>query len=462
MFKKTLVAILCSAALVACGGGSSDSNPTSPGVVVPSNDLDKAKQLVNTTNGIIAYFQDFEKLGTDYQLAFAAVNDTASDVGNATGLVVYLASLAYQDAKGANKTYNAAELDALLKADSIYEDEYGTYDDSYYQLSDSTLTVQVQADSVSISGTAKAKYWAGWQWDSNTSTGKDIFADEATIQVANLKLSGPFIANSKDYKFTIAAGGKVSTENESKQKASFTFKNDSTAQAAYTRSASIDERTDDERPTSAEFKFSELEFATNNNVVMTLNEFSSKAQAVTLKTQSGSKLELIPTELKLNGTAQLTDKKASVAVEAAIKLNNTLTGTIDVSKGESVNNFVNAIVMLKVSGEAKGVQSAVTPFIIDMQATRAEYQKGSITADVSVGKDKLKVESSTTNFASDMPTFAAKISHSNGAYVQIADVTNFNSADIKVGNTVYGTIAKQSNSLYSAVFTDKSIITIAP
>ena len=61
-----------------------------------------------------------------------------------------------------------------------------------------------------------------------------------------------------------------------------------------------------------------------------------------------------------------------------------------------------------------------------------------------------------------MPTFAAKISHSNGAYVQIADVANFSSADIKVGTSVYGTIAKQSNSLYSAVFTDKSVITIAP
>lgn len=459
MFKKTLVAILCSAALAACGG-SSDNNPTSPGVVVPSNDLDKAKQLVNTTNSIISYFQDFEELGKDYQPAFDAVNDTASDVGNATGLVVYLASLAYQDAQGENKTYNAAELEALLKADSTYEDAYGVYDYSNYKLSNNTLTVQVKPESVQVSGSVKAKYWVDWHWDDSTWTGEDIFGNDATINVENLKLSGPFIKDTKDYKFTIAAGGKVSTENESKQKASFTFKNDSTAEAKYATSATIDDRFD-ERPTSAEFKFSELEFATNN-VVMTLNEFSSKAQAVTLKTQSGSKLELIPTEFKLKGTAQLTDKKESVAVEAAIKLNNTLTGTIDVSKGESVNNFVNAIVTLKVSGEAKGAQSAVTPFIIDMQATRAEYQKGSITADVSVGKNKLKVESSSANFASDVPTFAAKISHSNGAYVQIADVANFSSADIKVGTSVYGTIAKQSNSLYSAVFTDKSVITIAP
>lgn len=459
MFKKTLVAILCSAALVACGG-SSDNNPTSPGVVVPSNDLDKAKQLVNTTNGIISYFQDFEELGKDYQPAFEAVNDTASDVGNATGLVVYLASLAYQDAQGANKTYNAAELEALLKADSTYEDAYGVYDYSNYKLSNNTLSVQVKPESVQVSGAVKAKYWIDYFWDEANRTGKDIFGNAATINVESLKLSGPFIKDTKDYKFTIAAGGKVSTENESKQKASFTFKNDSTAEAKYATSATIDDRFDD-RPTSAEFKFSALEFATNN-VVMTLSEFSSKAQTVTLKTQSGSKSELIPTELKLKGTAQLTDKKESVAVEAAIKLNNALTGTIDVSKGESVNNFVNAIVTLKVSGEAKGAQSAVTPFIIDMQATRAEYQKGSITADVSVGKDKLKVESSSANFASDVPTFAAKISHSNGAYVQIADVTNFSSADIKVGNTAHGTISKQSKNLYSAKFSDNTIITIAP
>lgn len=459
MFKKTLVAILCSAALAACGG-SSDNNPTSPGVVVPSNDLDKAKQLVNTTNSIISYFQDFEELGKDYQPAFDAVNDTASDVGNATGLVVYLASLAYQDAQGANKTYNAAELEALLKADSTYEDAYGVYDYSNYKLSNNTLSVEVKPESVQVSGSVKAKYWIDYFWDEANGTGKDIFGNDATINVENLKLSGPFIKDTKDYKFTIAAGGKISTENESKQKASFTFKNDSTAEAKYATSATIDDRFD-ERPTSAEFKFSALEFATNN-VVMTLNEFSSKAQAVTLKTQSGSKLELIPTELKLIGTAQLTDKKESVAVEAVIKLNNALTGTIDVSKGESVNNFVNAIVTLKVSGEAKGAQSAVTPFIIDMQATRAEYQKGSITADVSVGKDKLKVESSSANFASDVPTFAAKISHSNGAYVQIADVANFSSADIKVGNTAHGTISKQSKNLYSAKFSDNTIITIAP
>ncbi len=56
----------------------------------------------------------------------------------------------------------------------------------------------------------------------------------------------------------------------------------------------------------------------------------------------------------------------------------------------------------------------------------------------------------------------AKLSHANGAYVEIADLDEFTSAEIKVGNTPYATVSKVSDNLYSAKFTDNTVKAIAP
>jgi hypothetical protein len=54
------------------------------------------------------------------------------------------------------------------------------------------------------------------------------------------------------------------------------------------------------------------------------------------------------------------------------------------------------------------------------------------------------------------------LSHPNGAYVEIADLDKFTSAQIKVGNTSYATVSKVSDNAYSAKFTDNTVKAIAP
>ena len=95
MFKKTLLVLACSAILTACGGGgdsSSNNGGNNPNPAIPASDLDKAKQLVDTTNTIISYFDSFDGLQSQYQPTFDAISDAGSDIGNASSLILTLAS----------------------------------------------------------------------------------------------------------------------------------------------------------------------------------------------------------------------------------------------------------------------------------------------------------------------------------------------------------------------------------
>ena len=115
MFKKTLLVLACSAILTACGGGgdsSSNNGGNNPNPAIPASDLDKAKQLVDTTNTIISYFDSFDGLQSQYQPTFDAVSDAGSDIGNASSLILTLASLAQQAANGSTQEYNATQLEA--------------------------------------------------------------------------------------------------------------------------------------------------------------------------------------------------------------------------------------------------------------------------------------------------------------------------------------------------------------
>ena len=124
LFKKTLLVVMCSTVMVACGGGGSSSGDSSTSggngnVVVPASDLDKAKQLIETTKAIISYYDGFQDIADNYKTPVTVINDTASDLNRGTGMVVLLAELALEDAKGQSKSYNAAALEELLKQNTI-------------------------------------------------------------------------------------------------------------------------------------------------------------------------------------------------------------------------------------------------------------------------------------------------------------------------------------------------------
>ena len=461
MFKKTLLVLACSAILTACGGGGDSSsnnggnnteNPASP-----ASDLDKAKQLVDTTNTIISYFDSFDGLQSQYQPTFDAIAYAGDDLGNATGLALTLAVLAQQDSQGSAKTYNAAQLQTLLDAEGFID----------YQLSNSTLEVTTTASSVSIKGTVTAKYLVGGHWDNVAMQWVDEFGEQATVTISPLTLTAPFTASASTYDFKIAAGGKIATKNTANKEASFSFKEDSTAKAIYTTAATLADRDTAQTPESAEFKFANLEFAAEN-VVITLNEFSSKAKKASLKDGTITETTVIPTELTFKGQAKLANATDSLGLEASIKLNNDLSQVIDVTNGESATAFVNADLSVKLSGNLKDSATTYKPFSLDLTAKRNEYQKGTATIKVAVDKDALTADFKTDNLigndpkAAHEPTVWAKLSHANGAYVEIADLDKFTSAQIKVGNTSYATVSKVSDNAYSAKFTDNSVKAIAP
>lgn len=463
MFKKTLLVLACSAILTACGGGGDSSSnnggniPENP--AVPASDLDKAKQLVDTTNTIISYFDSFDGLQSQYQPTFDAISDAGSDIGNASSLILTLASLAQQAANGSTQEYNATELEALLKEDSTY----GQYYSPDYQLSNNTLKVSVKPDSVTVTGGVTAKYWTDYVWDSKTQTGSDVFGNETTVAVTNLKLEAPFSASQSTYDFKLVAGGKIATKNVlSKKEAILAFNSDSTAQVVYNNAKKLDDRSSDQAPKTAQFKFENIVLtAVGTGAELSLTEFSSKATQVQFKDSLSTSTEIIPTELNLKGKAVAGTENLNL--EASIKLNNDLSKQIDVTNGETAAAFINADLNVKLSGNVKGGGTSIKPFSIDLTAKRNEYQKGTATIKVAVDKDALTADFKTDNLiAKDQPVVWAKLSHANGAYVEIADLDKFTSAEIKVGNTPYATVSKVSDNVYSAKFTDNTVKAIAP
>lgn len=467
MFKKTLLVLTCSAILTACGGGgdsSSNNGGNNPNPAIPASDLDKAKQLVDTTNTIISYFDSFDGLQSQYQPTFDAISDAGSDIGNASSLILTLASLAQQDAQGSEKEYNAAQLEALLKEDSTY----GQYYSPDYQLSNNTLKVTVKPDSVTVTGGVTAKYWTDYVWNSKTETWQDVFGNEATVTVTNLKLEAPFSASKSTYDFKLVAGGKIATKNVvSNKEAILAFNSDSTAQVVYNNAKKIDDRSSDQAPKTAQFKFENIVLtAVGTGAELSLTEFSSKATQVQFKDSLSTSTEIIPTELNLKGKAVAGNENLNL--EASIKLNNDLSKQIDVTNGESAAAFINADLNVKLSGNVKGGGTNIKPFSIDLTAKRNEYQKGTATIKVAVDKDALTADFKTDNLignnpnAAHEPTVWAKLSHANGAYVEIADLDKFTSAEIKVGNTPYATVSKVSDNVYSAKFTDNTVKAIAP
>jgi hypothetical protein len=463
MFKKTLLVLACSAILTACGGGgdsSSNSGGNNSGnPAIPASDLDKAKQLVDTTNTIISYFDSFDGLQSQYQPTFDAISDAGSDIGNASSLILTLASLAQQDANGSTQEYNATQLEALLKEDSTYGQYY--YPD--YQLSNNTLKVSVKPDSVTVTGGVTAKYWTDYVWDYKTQTGHDVFGNEAVVTVTNLKLEAPFSTSQSTYDFKLVAGGKVATKNVATNKeAILAVNSDSTAQVVYNNAKKLDDRSSDQTPITAQFKFTNIVLtAVGTGAELSLTEFSSKAKQVQIKDASNTSIEIIPTELNFKGKAVAGTENLNL--EASIKLNNDFSKVIDVTNGESAAAFINADLNVKLSGNVKGAGTSIKPFSVDLTAKRNEYQKGAANIKISVDTNALNADFKTDNLITkDKPIVWAKLSHANGAYVEIADLDKFTSAQIKVGNTSYGTVSKVSNNVYSAKFTDNTVKAIAP
>lgn len=460
MFKKTLIAMMCSLSLVACGGGGSSSDEANNGsIATPVSDLDKAKQLIETTKAVISYYDGFEAIGDQYKVPAETINATASDLNNATGLIVFLADLAYADAQGASKDYTAQQLEDLMDAYNLENRYIADYD-----LQNSTLSVKVTAGSIKVSGMVNASYWSNfkenidwqnpnWIFDKNNFE----FKDKALVAVTNLVLEAPLRASQNSFDFKIANGGSIETTNAIKQKAKFSFTADSTASLVYATSDNLDNQN---IPNQASLKLQGLVFE-SGEVKAILNEVSASAKKVKFNNGIETLEQLIPTELVLKGA--ISYLKESLNLEAKLKLNNDFTKVIDVSAGqETATNFINAILNVKLSGNLKGANAAPTPFSIDINAKRAEFVQGIATVAIIVDKHALDLELTTQDLDKDQQVLSGVIKHKNGASIKIADIDTFTSAQVNVGNSSYGTVTKNSSGQYVVKFTDNTIVYITP
>ena len=196
------------------------------------------------------------------------------------------------------------------------------------------------------------------------------------------------------------------------------------------------------------------------DVKATLSEVSSEAKQAQFKNGVETAEQLIPYKLTLKG--QVAYLKEVLNLNAEFKINNDLSKVIDVSAGETSTNFINADLAVKLDGNLKGANAAPTPFSIGITARRAEYTKGNATIALAVDKNALDIELTATDVDKESPIVSGLIKHKNGAFVQVADVQKFTSADVKVGSTSYGTITKNSSDQYVTKFIDNTITYITP
>ncbi|ENU18777.1 hypothetical protein F994_00024 [Acinetobacter bohemicus ANC 3994] len=464
MLQKTLIAMMCSLSLVACGGGGGGSSGSADGgqVTTPASDLDKAKQLVKTTNAIVSYYDGFQNIADQYKVPTQVINDTSPDLSRATNLLLVIVEVVTQDAQGQTKTYTAQQIQDLINQDYAHN----------FKFKSNNLTVQVTGTSITISGNASVQYWQAFNWDKVAADNAwnnvnhwysdpaySIYGDDTEVTVSNLVLEAPFIDTARTaYNYKIQNNGKISTKNLKNQTASFSFTADSTASMVYATAETMENR--EGIPDQATLKLQGLVFE-SADVKVTLSELSFSAKKVQFNNGVDPLEQLIPSELVLKGLVGY--QQESLNLEAKFNLNNDLSKVIDVSAGqETSTNFINANLNVKLSGNLKGANAAPTPFSIDIAAKRAEFTKGTATVAVVVDKNALDIDLTAKDLDQDHQIIAGVIKHKNGASISIADVDNFTSANIMVSGKSYGTLTKNSSGQYVVKFTDDTITYIAP
>lgn len=162
IFKKTVLVIALASLLVACGGGGGDSSNnsgssnTGSGSSNTMNDLDKAKQLIQTTNTIVSYYDSFDEIQKTYQPSINAVAEISPDIEDSTNLLLTLSELALQDAKGSTKTYSAQDIDRLYAASELYAPDF--------KLTNNALKIEVNGLTAKVSGSTDFERWAGFKF----------------------------------------------------------------------------------------------------------------------------------------------------------------------------------------------------------------------------------------------------------------------------------------------------------
>lgn len=459
IFKKTVLVLALSSLLVACGGGGGDSSSnsgssnTGTGSSNSISDLDKAKQLIQTTNTIVSYYDSFDDIQKTYEPSINAVVEIGPDIEDSTDLLLTLSELALHDAKGSTKTYSAQDIDRLYAASESYAPDF--------KLTNNALKIEVNGLTAKVSGSTDFERWAGFTFVPGQNPVSQ-YADKTTLQVKQLSLSQPSAVTAEStHVYSIYADSEIQTVNANQKKATVKFKDNSSVSIVYADAKIFDERTESDIATAVTTTLKNIEITTDESFVGTFKELSGQAKAVTMIDNGNSFVRLIPYEFKLDGVATVKDQD-NISIQASAKLNNDLNKPIDITGNkESINNFLNISLNVVLTGNLKA-KNKQTPFSLKVNGLRNEYKVGNATADIDVDGNALNIQFISSNLDQDKPTVGATVKHKNGAYVSIPDLENFVSAKIMVGSTSYGDVFKVSGSLYNARFTDDTIIAIAP
>lgn len=468
MMKKTILTVSCALILTACGGGGggggSDTSPKNPadGSVIqqPANDLSNAKELIQTVNNIVAYYDGFADISERYQQPIQAINGTTSDLIDAADIVITLVRLAQADAGGSNKTYTAKDLEKLLALGGFTQE---------YNIKNNTLQVVTSANSVKVSGTLKAETFQNFDfdkaqqdnwpdgWFSNPEYA--IYGDEMAITVGNFTVEEPVLDQvNTTLNATIGANSILEVQNlANNKKAKLSFSNTSAIAVTYADAMKMDERAAEELPQNAQLKFLNVQFE-SEGLTAILTEFSAQAKVAKLTDGVASYDQLIPAEIILKGSLDLNDEL--LQLDAKLNLNNDFNKVYNILV-ETPDNFMDASVYLKLAGNLKGAQATTKPFVLSVNAKRSELTKGTANIEVAVDKSVLDINLVAQQLNAE-PFLSAVIKNKTGASVTIENIDTFTQADIMVNGKSQGKVTKNSTGNYIASFVDNQILVIAP
>lgn len=468
MAKKILLAMMCSMALAACGGGGdSNSNPITTNPIYPENgndsgsgnnpdvsvsNLDKAKELVKTTNEIISYFDSFENITAEYKPIVDNIDKPVEHLSVAADTLIYLGKLALDT--GNTKTFTIAELNSLLQVDNKC---------SIKLVGDAnTPLITVDNNQIRIHGdvTIQQSYW---NWSDNES---DVICDTYSsfpIKIDNIVFSSPnYRQGQTENTLTIQQNGKVTSDINTKNESNFTFTENSTITVRYEDNEKLLNR-GNELPKQLDINIKSLNMQTPK-AKFTLGSLEINSQKVT--TENG-KSTIIPKKFTMKNTEiSLLNKPDKLIVEeVSFNIYNDLSRII-VPDEESVNNFVNADVSVKIRGNIKAGRENPTlkPFTLNVKVERNQYMEATAKAQISVDKALLNIDAILEKINEDKVNIRNMlIKHPNGAYIDIQNYQQFmdgNPVAITVNGTEYGKIMKTAKNTFQARFNDDGIIDI--
>ncbi len=475
-FSLSVLSICCVLGLAACGGGSEggSTSPTTPTM----SDLEKAKTLASDAHLMIT---DAKAIHDAYDPVVSTIDNPAmSGLNQSIDLLFDLQNDLFLDAVESQQSLSlkGSEIDQL--------DEFYGY--SIKASDDATVNVTTNGD-VTINGTFTLKPILYAYVDLKGNKVYE-FGDEFTSSVKNMKFSGSNVLTaSKVFTSNLASQGSIQTKAQGTTATlvlegsgvntvtesfdtSLTYKQRLTSTNADDFARKLDVSLKGVRVTT--------DTPQTTIVAQTLLLSGERVNAKVVNSSQTVTLEL-PTRATVIGQVSMPEPKTdlSIDVTATVTPSSQTLAAQEYCDGyyfngaeyvcdpayeleENASAFLKGVFSVKLKGTTT-VNTKNVPLDIVVSGKRDSYTTVQSTEIVlNVNQRKLIAEVTATDNV-DVPMTHVKITSSVGSYTEFKLDENSDfvgDAPIKVGNTTYGSLLKQSSGMVSAKFNDNFIIVL--